>query len=159
MTPFDPISALAGGALIGLGAVVLALFNGRVAGISGILGGLLDGERANLAWRAAFVAGLVVASAKETEWIHRNLEPYRVLFVATFFASVGMLVDISFLLDNWLPVTALVLLAFFTNTLIMTEFGYQMVLGVIVGTLVLGPAWIGVLRPLRGPSARVAVES
>tara|TARA_R110000772_G_scaffold232445_2_gene343968 strand:+ start:84673 stop:85092 length:420 start_codon:yes stop_codon:yes gene_type:complete len=61
MTPFDPISALAGGALIGLGAVVLALFNGRVAGISGILGGLLDGERANLAWRAAFVAGLVGA--------------------------------------------------------------------------------------------------
>ena len=42
---------------------------------------------------------------------------------------------------------------------IMTEFGYQMVLGVIVGTLVLGPAWIGVLRPLRGPSARVATES
>tara|TARA_R110002126_G_scaffold83146_3_gene203224 strand:- start:2315 stop:3487 length:1173 start_codon:yes stop_codon:yes gene_type:complete len=148
----------------------------------------------------AFVAGLVVASAKETEWIHRNLEPYRVLFVATFFASVGMLVDLSFLLDNWLPVTALVLLAFLMNTLInastmkalgrswrtsiyigallsqvgefsfvlaavgkelgiMTEFGYQMVLGVIVGTLVLGPAWIGVLRPLRGPSARVATES
>lgn len=61
MIPFDPISALAGGVLIGLGAVVLALFNGRVAGISGILGGLLDGERANLAWRAAFIAGLVGA--------------------------------------------------------------------------------------------------
>tara|TARA_R110001592_G_scaffold198820_1_gene447191 strand:- start:1813 stop:2232 length:420 start_codon:yes stop_codon:yes gene_type:complete len=61
MHAFDPIPALAGGALIGLGAVVLALFNGRVAGISGILGGLLDGERTNLAWRAAFVAGLVGA--------------------------------------------------------------------------------------------------
>ena len=61
MTPFDPIPALAGGVLIGLGAVILALFNGRVAGISGILGGLLDGERANLAWRAAFIAGLVGA--------------------------------------------------------------------------------------------------
>ena len=61
MTPFDPIPALAGGALIGLGAAVLAVFNGRVAGISGILGGLLDGERANLAWRAAFVTGLVWA--------------------------------------------------------------------------------------------------
>ncbi|MEP0339543.1 MAG: YeeE/YedE family protein [Alphaproteobacteria bacterium] len=61
MIPFDPISALAGGVLIGLGAVILALFNGRVAGISGILGGLLDGERANLAWRAAFIAGLVGA--------------------------------------------------------------------------------------------------
>jgi uncharacterized membrane protein YedE/YeeE len=61
MHAFDPISALAGGALIGMGAVVLALFNGRVAGISGILGGLLDGDRMNLAWRAAFVAGLVGA--------------------------------------------------------------------------------------------------
>lgn len=61
MNAFDPISALAGGALIGLGAVVLALFNGRVAGISGILGGLLDGERTNLAWRAAFIAGLTGA--------------------------------------------------------------------------------------------------
>ena len=61
MPPFDPISALAGGVLIGLGAALLALFNGRVAGISGILGGLLDGERANLAWRAAFIAGLVGA--------------------------------------------------------------------------------------------------
>ena len=58
MTPFDPIPALAGGVLL---AVILALFNGRVAGISGILGGLLDGERANLAWRAAFIAGLVGA--------------------------------------------------------------------------------------------------
>lgn len=61
MHAFDPIPALAGGALIGLGAVVLAVFNGRVAGISGILGGLLDGERANLTWRAAFVAGLIGA--------------------------------------------------------------------------------------------------
>lgn len=61
MQPFDPLPALAGGALIGLGAALLALFNGRVAGISGILGGLLDGERANLAWRAAFIAGLIGA--------------------------------------------------------------------------------------------------
>ncbi|MEQ9555307.1 MAG: YeeE/YedE family protein [Rhodospirillales bacterium] len=61
MQPFDPIPALMGGALIGLGAAVLAVFNGRIAGISGILGGLLDGERANLAWRAAFVIGLAGA--------------------------------------------------------------------------------------------------
>ncbi|MFT5291455.1 MAG: CPA2 family monovalent cation:H+ antiporter-2, partial [Planctomycetota bacterium] len=143
----------------------------------------------------AFVAGLVVASAKETEWIHRNLEPYRVLFVAAFFVSIGMLVDLPFLVEHWRPISALVLAAFLTNTMInagilkalgrswrtsvytgallsqigefsfvlaavgkdvgiMTDFGYQMILGVIVGTLILGPAWIGVLRPLRGPSAR-----
>ncbi|PIW27192.1 MAG: YeeE/YedE family protein [Rhodospirillales bacterium CG15_BIG_FIL_POST_REV_8_21_14_020_66_15] len=62
MQTFDPLSALIGGALIGLGAALLVVFNGRVAGVSGILGGLLDGERANLAWRAAFVIGLAAAA-------------------------------------------------------------------------------------------------
>jgi uncharacterized membrane protein YedE/YeeE len=62
MQSFDPVSALIGGALIGLGAAVLVVFNGRVAGISGILGGVLDGEKSNLAWRTAFVAGLIAAA-------------------------------------------------------------------------------------------------
>lgn len=61
MQSFDPLSALAGGALIGLGAAVLVVFNGRVAGISGILGGILDGDRADVLWRGAFIAGLVGA--------------------------------------------------------------------------------------------------
>ena len=39
MAPFDPVSALVGGALIGLAAVLLMLLNGRIAGVSGILGG------------------------------------------------------------------------------------------------------------------------
>lgn len=59
MEHFTPIAALAGGALIGLGAALLLLFNGRIAGISGIVGDLLrsaDGERG---WQVAFVAGLI----------------------------------------------------------------------------------------------------
>ena len=63
MQSFDPITALAGGALIGLSAALLLLVLGRIAGIAGILGGLLSGERENLMWRAAFVAGLVAAAA------------------------------------------------------------------------------------------------
>ncbi|WP_298625643.1 YeeE/YedE thiosulfate transporter family protein [uncultured Zoogloea sp.] len=61
-TAFTPGSALAGGALIGLAASVLWLVNGRVAGISGILGGLRwrPGDRG---WRLAFVAGLLAAPA------------------------------------------------------------------------------------------------
>jgi hypothetical protein len=47
--------------LIGLAAAVFVLFNGRIAGISGILGGLLRPARGDLAWRLAFLAGLVVA--------------------------------------------------------------------------------------------------
>lgn len=58
---FAPWRSLAGGLLIGLGAALFVLFNGRVAGISGILGGLLRPARGDLAWRFAFLAGLVGA--------------------------------------------------------------------------------------------------
>lgn len=58
---FTPLPALAGGALIGLAATVLLVFNGRIAGISGILGGLLQMKRHDKAWRLAFVAGLLLA--------------------------------------------------------------------------------------------------
>jgi uncharacterized membrane protein YedE/YeeE len=63
MEHFTPYSALAGGALIGLAAVVLMLFHGRVAGISGIVGGLLAPRAGDVAWRGAFVAGLLVGAA------------------------------------------------------------------------------------------------
>jgi uncharacterized membrane protein YedE/YeeE len=58
---FTPWSALAGGVLIGVAAAMFALLNGRIAGISGILGGLLDPARGDVAWRVAFVLGLVGA--------------------------------------------------------------------------------------------------
>lgn len=58
---FTPWSALAGGALIGLAATALILLNGRIAGISGIVGGLLRPARGDTTWRLAFVAGLVLA--------------------------------------------------------------------------------------------------
>ena len=61
-THFTPMSALAGGVLIGLAATVLLACNGRIAGISGIVGGLLArrGED-ETAWRLAFVLGLILA--------------------------------------------------------------------------------------------------
>jgi uncharacterized membrane protein YedE/YeeE len=58
---FTPASALAGGALIGAAAALFAVLNGRIAGISGILGGLLRPQGGDIAWRVAFVAGLLVA--------------------------------------------------------------------------------------------------
>jgi uncharacterized membrane protein YedE/YeeE len=58
---FTPWSGLAGGALIGSAVALLALLNGRIAGISGIVAGLLRPQRGNVAWRAAFIAGLVAA--------------------------------------------------------------------------------------------------
>ncbi len=60
-TEFTPLTALFGGALIGLSTVLLMLLTGRVAGISGILGGCLMLRTTYLNWRLAFLAGLVAA--------------------------------------------------------------------------------------------------
>lgn len=59
MDQFTPFTSLLGGALIGLASAVLLAFHGRIAGISGILGGLLAPARGESGWRAAFLAGLV----------------------------------------------------------------------------------------------------
>ncbi len=58
---FTPVLSLAGGILIGLAAALLILFNGRIAGISGILGGALAVPRGDLSWRLMFLLGLVAA--------------------------------------------------------------------------------------------------
>lgn len=56
-----PGSALAGGVLIGIAAGMFVLLNGRIAGISGIVGGLLSPGTRDVAWRIAFVLGLIGA--------------------------------------------------------------------------------------------------
>lgn len=60
MTAFTPISGLIGGSIIGLSAVVLMLFKGRVAGISGILSGVFTKDKQELFWRILFLAGIIV---------------------------------------------------------------------------------------------------
>ena len=61
MANFTPLSAAIGGALIGLAAVLLMLLTGRIAGISGIFGGLLNPGSDDKGWRIAFIAGLILA--------------------------------------------------------------------------------------------------
>jgi uncharacterized membrane protein YedE/YeeE len=58
---FTPWSALAGGVIIGLAAAMFVLLNGRIAGISGVLGGLLRPAAGDTAWRVAFLVGLLGA--------------------------------------------------------------------------------------------------
>ena len=60
---FTPLSALLGGVLIGLAAALLVLYNGRIAGISGILGGLLRPKlnSSEIGWRVAFISGLILS--------------------------------------------------------------------------------------------------
>lgn len=60
-THFTPWTSLAGGLLIGLATALLLFLSGRIAGISGIVGGLLRPVKGDVAWRLAFVAGLLVA--------------------------------------------------------------------------------------------------
>jgi hypothetical protein len=60
---FTPWASLAGGVLLGLASALFILFNGRVLGISGILGGLLRPRAGDAGWRIAFIAGLLAAPA------------------------------------------------------------------------------------------------
>lgn len=66
----------------------------------------------------AFVAGMVIGSARETQWVHSSLEPFRVIFVALFFVSIGMLVDLSFFSSHLVQIISLVIAVVLTNTLI-----------------------------------------
>ena len=61
MDSFTPFSALVGGSLIGLSAALLLVINGRIAGVSGILGGIIGATFQGGAWRVAFIAGLMLA--------------------------------------------------------------------------------------------------
>ena len=61
ITTFTPYASLFGGILIGLGAVFLMAFNGRIAGMTAMLGGILEPRNPDSPWRLAFLAGAVAA--------------------------------------------------------------------------------------------------
>lgn len=138
----------------------------------------------------AFLAGMLVGAARETEWVADRMEPFRVVFVALFFVSVGLLVRLDFVFAHALLVAFLTLAVLLGNTAInalifhalgdpwrysvyagahlaqigefsfvlaavgnqsglITSFEYQLVIAVISATLVLSPAWIGLVRRLQ----------
>lgn len=66
----------------------------------------------------AFAAGILVTAARETQWVHHSLEPFRVIFVALFFVSIGMLVDVSFITSHTMQVVLLVVVVLVGNTLL-----------------------------------------
>jgi uncharacterized membrane protein YedE/YeeE len=92
-THFTPWWSLLGGLFIGLAATLLILFNGRVAGISGIVGGLLRAPSSDRAWRIAFVAGLVLAPVVYTALGHApeiDIDAtYPVLVAAGLLVGIG----------------------------------------------------------------------
>ena len=60
---FTPVDAASGGILIGVAVAILLFFNGRIAGISGILGGLFNFKKHDTAWRLAFLVGLAFSAS------------------------------------------------------------------------------------------------
>lgn len=90
---FTPWSALAGGLLIGLAASALVLMNGRIAGISGILGGLLRPAQGDIAWRVAFLAGL--AGAPLVYRLFADLPAVRIEAGDAVLVAAGLLVGLG----------------------------------------------------------------
>lgn len=67
----------------------------------------------------AFAAGIVLGMVRETKWVENSLSGFRVIFVAMFFASVGMLVDIGFVRAHWLEISALAGFVVVANTALL----------------------------------------
>jgi uncharacterized protein len=91
---FTPGHALAGGVLIGLAVTLFALLNGRIAGISGIVGGLLKPTAGDVLWRGAFVAGLLVAPAAY-EWLVGRLPRLQIEAGTGLMLLAGLLVGVG----------------------------------------------------------------
>ena len=86
-------AALAGGVLIGLAAVLLLWSIGRIAGISGIATGAIEGARGDRAWRLAFLAGLMIAGAIALQFVpappQTQTAPAPLLLAAGFLVGFG----------------------------------------------------------------------
>ncbi len=91
---FTPISALLGGALIGLSVSLLLLLNGRMAGISGIMNGLFSSPKKEELWRGLFLIGLIIGAVL-FQWLSndslqlRQNYPLWLIVVGGFFVGMG----------------------------------------------------------------------
>jgi len=91
---FTPVSASIGGVLIGLSATMLWFVNGRIAGVSGIVGGLWTAQAGDIAWRIAFAIGLIAApvlygmAGGEVPYITVSV-PWSLIMVARLLVGFG----------------------------------------------------------------------
>ncbi|MDY6943501.1 MAG: YeeE/YedE family protein [Pseudomonadota bacterium] len=95
MTEFTPWTGLAGGLLIGTSAVILLALNGRVAGISGILAGLLPPRRdQQRTWRWMFLVGLILGAGLY-QLVQGNIPAFRTDFPLSYLIAGGLLVGLG----------------------------------------------------------------
>ncbi len=94
MENFTPVSSLTGGLLIGGAGGLLLLLNGRIAGISGILGEALSAPRGELVWRLAFIAGLVAGPLVVQDVLQRPIA-VRIEASVPMLIAAGLLVGLG----------------------------------------------------------------
>lgn len=140
MTPYW-LTPLAGGVLIGLAATALLWLNGRIAGVTGITAGALLPQRGDVAWRYAFLLGLIAAGALALHWLPASA-PSRVGFPPALLIVAGLLVGFGTRLGSGctsghgvcglgrLSLRSLVAVGVFMLTAILTTFVVRHVAGV-----------------------------
>ena len=84
---FTPWASLSGGVLLGLASALFILLNGRILGISGILGGLIPPKRVDVLWRLAFLAGLFASP-----WVFKAIAPTNFLIAPRIDANIILLI-------------------------------------------------------------------
>ena len=94
MASFTPVESLIGGALLGVAGLTLLLFNGRIAGVSGIFGGLLNLKKGETLWRATFVVGLL-AGGLVLSLAYPQAIRFEMTYSATAVMLAGLLVGIG----------------------------------------------------------------
>lgn len=97
LTEFTPVESLIGGMMIGLSAVILMLFHGRIAGISGIIGRLLPpwfGGGNALFWRLSFVTGMILAPFLVSSFVKQDI-PHVVSDDMMTMIAAGLIVGIG----------------------------------------------------------------
>ncbi len=99
MTPVSWWVALTGGVLIGLSATLLLWLNGRIAGVSGILNGVVFPKQADIAWRVWFLGGLIVSAGVYTALVPGAPVP-RADFPRALLVVAGVLVGFGTLMGN-----------------------------------------------------------
>jgi uncharacterized membrane protein YedE/YeeE len=85
-THFTPLASLLGGIVLGLASAILILFNGRILGISGILGGLITPRMGDVGWRLSFLLGMAAAPA-----VFARLAPANFLSASRIDAGYGLI--------------------------------------------------------------------
>jgi uncharacterized membrane protein YedE/YeeE len=98
-TSFTPVAGILGGVLVGLASALLLLANGKIAGISGILGRSFFHERGDLGWRLAFLAGLPIGAAATT-WFSDGALDFAIGNDALLLVFAGLLVGVGTQLGN-----------------------------------------------------------